>query len=201
MVNKITSFYFSPQGVPINKYFSYSKEKAGANKFKDFNIFVSLCAIDGCEFSSPIILNNPFDRKSCTIFSKSENKNVIFQCYMYIYNPNIYSVNFIFQIPLSLSLIEHNNQLFLSIYNDRTPSLCINNLTDISLLVSEVQSNGKMVRDIWENNFECPNIIKSQSMQYFTPTILDSKFPDIKDIEFAIVFAVWNSKFFLNFLY
>lgn len=64
--------------MPITKYFSYTKDKSGANKLKDFNIFVSLCAIDGCEFSSPIILNNPFDRKSCSIFSRSENKNVSF---------------------------------------------------------------------------------------------------------------------------
>lgn len=62
--------------------------------------------------------------------------------------------------------------------------------------MSELQSNGKMVRECWENNFDCPNIIKCQSMQYFTPTILDAKFPDIKDVEFSIVFAVWNSEFF-----
>ncbi|CRL05825.1 CLUMA_CG018852, isoform A [Clunio marinus] len=96
-------------------------------------------------------------------------------------------------IPISLSIIKHNEQYFISIFNDTSPFICVNNDTDFNLFIAQTDlSNHKYVlphKEVADERFSWFQTIPSKQKVFYTPPIVNEHFPEIINQEFGLIFA------------
>lgn len=161
----------SPQGTAITVFNNLSKHKNKLKFNSSYNCYLTLYQHDGNEFSSPIYLNRALSRKSFSV-----------QC------DDRY-------IPVSLSIVAHQGQQHVSIYDDPCPSFAIENRTDFNIYVAQsdtVNANKAATavpECVVESNFVWYQIVGSRQKVYYTPPALDALFPEAQDVEVALIFA------------
>ncbi|XP_021693609.1 vacuolar protein sorting-associated protein 13B [Aedes aegypti] len=161
----------NPQGTAITVFNNLSKHKNKLKFNSSYNCYLTLYQHDGNEFSSPIYLNRALSRKSFSV-----------QC------DDRY-------IPVSLSIVAHQGQQHVSIYDDPCPSFAIENRTDFNIYVAQsdtVNANKAATavpECVVESNFVWYQIVGSRQKVYYTPPALDALFPEAQDVEVALIFA------------
>nr|XP_029723384.1 vacuolar protein sorting-associated protein 13B-like [Aedes albopictus] len=161
----------SPQGTAITVFNNLSKHRNKLKFNSSYNCYLTLYQHDGNEFSSPIYLNRTLSRKSFSV-----------QC------DDRY-------VPVSLSIVAHQGQQHVSIYDDPCPSYGIENRTDFNIYVAQSDSvNANKAATavpecVVESNFVWYQIVGSRQKVYYTPPVLDALFPETQDVEVALIFA------------
>ncbi|XP_055618736.1 intermembrane lipid transfer protein VPS13B [Toxorhynchites rutilus septentrionalis] len=161
----------NPQGVAITVANNLSKHKNKLKFTSNYNYFLTLYQNDDSDFSTPIHLNRTVSRKSFCV-----------QC-----NDRY--------IPLSLSIIAHLDQHYVSIYDDQCPSFAVENRTDFNIYVAQSDSTNvnKSATAIpecgAESNFVWYQIVGSRKTVYYTPPTLDAIYPETQEVDIALLFA------------
>ncbi|XP_062558103.1 intermembrane lipid transfer protein VPS13B [Armigeres subalbatus] len=161
----------NPQGTAITAFNNLSKHKNKLKFNSSYNCYLTLYQNDGNEFSSPIYLNRPVSRKSFSV-----------QCDDHY-------------IPLSLSIVAHQGQQHVSVYDDPCPSFAIENRTDFNIYVAQSDSvNANKAATavpecVVESNFVWYQIVGSRQKVYYTPPALDAVFPETQELDVALIFA------------
>lgn len=132
---------------------------------------MTLYHTDPLRTSCPLNLTSPCDRKSFTLLCDDR------------------------YLPFAASFIPHQEQLFISIYDDHHPSLVIQNLTDLQLHVAQATSVNPSKTPLpvsdcrGEEWLAWHQLVSAKQLIYYAPPIIDDTFPDIQTVEFAIIFA------------
>lgn len=143
-----------------------------------YNCYLTLYQSDGNEFSTPIYLNRTVSRKSFSV-----------QC-----DDDRY-------LPLSLSIVAHQGQQYVSIYDDPCPSFSIENRTDFNIYVAQSDSvnaskaAAAVPECVVESNFVWYQIVGSRQTVFYTPPALDAVFPETQEVEIALIFACVSGEF------
>ncbi|XP_065088861.1 intermembrane lipid transfer protein VPS13B [Ochlerotatus camptorhynchus] len=162
----------NPQGTAITVFNNLSKHKNKLKFNSCYNCYLTLYQHDGNEFSTPIYLNRTLSRKSFSV-----------QC-----DDDRY-------LPLSLSIVAHQGQQYVSIYDDPCPSFSIENRTDFNIYVAQSDSvNASKAATavpecVVESNFVWYQIVGSRQTVHYTPPALDAIFPETQEVELALIFA------------
>ncbi|XP_058811887.1 intermembrane lipid transfer protein VPS13B [Topomyia yanbarensis] len=162
----------NPQGITVTAFSNLSKHKNKLKFNSTYNCYLTLYQQDGKEFSAPIYLNRALSRKSfCVQFNDRF-------------------------IALSLSIVGHREQRFVSIYDDRCPSFAVENRTDFNIYVAQSDSKdaSKPARTAVpecavDSNFVWYQIVGSRQTVFYTPPALDAVFPETQEVEIALIFA------------
>uniref|UniRef100_A0A182LUK0 Uncharacterized protein n=1 Tax=Anopheles culicifacies TaxID=139723 RepID=A0A182LUK0_9DIPT len=169
----------NPKGTVITMLNNVSHRKGKIKGSTNFNHYLTIYSEDsahlGSEFSAPIFLNKPIVRKSLSVRH---------------YDP----VELPRHHALSVSIISHQGQQHVSIYDDPCPSYAIENRTDFNIYVAQsesVQPNkaATAVAETVESNFSWFQTVGSRQTVYYTPPTLDEQFPEPIESEVALIFA------------
>ncbi|XP_055587583.1 intermembrane lipid transfer protein VPS13B [Uranotaenia lowii] len=161
----------NPQGTAVTILNNLSKHKNRLKASSNYNCYLTLYQDDGNDFSAPILLNQPLSRKSFSV-----------QC------DDRY-------VPLALSIITHQGQSFISIYDDPCPCFSIENRTDFNIYVAQADSNNsnKPAAPVPEcaadSNFVWYQIVGSRQTVFYTPPEVDTTFPEVQEQELSLIFA------------
>lgn len=103
-------------------------------------------------------------------------------------------------VPLSASIIQHQDQLFVSLYEDNCPSLSILNHTDFQFHVAQAATMNQSKTPVAisdcgpEDRFAWHQIVPAHQMVYYTPPVIDDTFPEIVNVsECGLTFACVGS--------
>ncbi|XP_052863734.1 intermembrane lipid transfer protein VPS13B [Anopheles cruzii] len=163
----------NPRGSVITMFNNISQRKAKIKPSAGFNHYLAVYQRreNGSDFSAPIFLNKLVQRKSFSVPFEGRNH------------------------PLSLSIIMHQGQSYLSIFDDPCPSYAIENRTDFHIYVAQsdtVQPNkaAAAVPEVLDSNFTWYQTVGSRQTIYYTPPSLDELFPEAQETqELALIFA------------
>lgn len=143
----------------------------GKRKFNlNYNFFIAIALKDG-ELSCPIYINKPMIRK-CFNVQVGENN-----------------------VPLSLTIIKHQEQFYVSICEDNSPFLAIKNDTDFNLFVAQTDLTNPNVKTVVprkecaDDRFQWHQMISAKTMAYYTPPLINENFPEIHNLEYGLIFA------------
>lgn len=98
-------------------------------------------------------------------------------------------------IPISVSIIKHNEQYFISIHDDPSPFMSIKNETDFNLYVAQTDlsnPNAKYIlphREVCDERFSWFQAVPAKQRIFYTPPIINELFPEITNPDFGIIFA------------
>lgn len=169
----------NPRGVGLGTFFNLSYKPEDANFNKLFNYFISL-RIGSNEFAVPVQLNRNIQRK----------------CFSIEGGPNGHH-------PVTLSVLEHDGQTFVSVYDDRVPTIRIENRTDRRIFVAQAESIDPTKtpyiahKTLNDENFEWYTSVAPDGTICYTPPSVDAGFPEKVDQPVAILVASESSEFFL----
>lgn len=101
------------------------------------------------------------------------------------------------QVSLATSLTQHNNQLYISIYEDRYPFIEINNQTNIVIYVAEADfadfsKSLKPKRSIHDTNIQWYCTIPAFGRMNFTPPSYNERFPEKHNANAHVIFGCAN---------
>ncbi|XP_053661509.1 intermembrane lipid transfer protein VPS13B [Anopheles marshallii] len=166
----------NPKGTVITMLNNVSHRKGKIKSSTNFNHYLTIYQRreNGSEFSAPIFLNKPITRKSLSV-------------------PHDDAVDRRHH-ALSLSIVSHQGQQHISIYDDPCPSYAIENRTDFNIYVAQsdtVQPNkaATAVAETVESNFAWFQTVGSRQTVFYTPPALDDLFPEPQESETALIFA------------
>ncbi|XP_055922999.1 intermembrane lipid transfer protein VPS13B [Eupeodes corollae] len=162
-------------GMCLDGFYDLNVYKSSRSTDSAFVFFVCIKTSSESDVSIPVALMHPFNRKC---FSIQDNES---------------------SIPFSASLIEKNGQYFLSIFEDTSPMILINNQTDLPLIVGQTTSseNSKVSTTIPEydgKHCEWYQISKPHSRMYYTPPTSYANFPDVEISVCNLSLALYNEK-------
>uniref|UniRef100_A0A182S893 Uncharacterized protein n=1 Tax=Anopheles maculatus TaxID=74869 RepID=A0A182S893_9DIPT len=169
----------NPKGTVLTMLNNVSHRKGKIKSNANFNNYLTIYQRreNGSEFSAPILLNKPIARK-CLSVPQEDPADRRRQ-----------------HQALSLSIVSHQGQQHVSIYNDPCPSYAIENRTDFNMYVAQsdtVQSNkaATAVPETVESNFSWFQTVGSRQTVFYTPPALDDHFPEPQETtEIALIFA------------
>ncbi|XP_035779431.1 vacuolar protein sorting-associated protein 13B-like [Anopheles albimanus] len=166
----------NPRGSVITMLSNVSQRKAKTKPGANFNHYLTVYERreQGSDFSAPIYLNKPISRKSLSVPCVTSGRT--------------------YYHPLSLSIVTHQSQSYMSIYDDPCPSYAIENRTDFNIYVAQsdtVQPNkaAMAVPEVMESNFTWYQTVSPRQTVYYTPPTLDERFPEPQEAELALIFA------------
>ncbi|KFB38642.1 AGAP003489-PA-like protein [Anopheles sinensis] len=162
----------NPKGSVITMLNNVSQRKGKLKPSANFNHYLTVYRRreQGSDFSAPIYLNRPISRKSFSVPYGDRH------------------------VPLSLSIVAHQGQLHVSLFDDPCPSYAIENRTDFSMYVAQsdtVQPHkaATAVPETVEANFVWYQTVGSRQTVLYTPPGLDEQFPEPQETELALIFA------------
>uniref|UniRef100_A0A182P8W4 Chorein N-terminal domain-containing protein n=1 Tax=Anopheles epiroticus TaxID=199890 RepID=A0A182P8W4_9DIPT len=168
----------NPKGTVVTLLNNVSQRKGKTKPSTNFNHYLTVYRRreSGSEFSAPIYLNKPIARKSLSVpqhDDPAERRR---------------------HRPLSLSIVAHQGQQHVSIYDDPCPSYAIENRTDFNIYVAQsdtVQPNraATAVPETVESNFSWFQTVGSRQTVFYTPPALDDQFPEHYEAELGLIFA------------
>lgn len=98
-------------------------------------------------------------------------------------------------IPIVASIIKHNEQFFVSLFDDQTPYMTVKNNTDFNLFIAQtdmVNPSTKYVlphKEVADDRFSWHQAVPSKQRVFYTPPILGEVFPEITNPDFGLIFA------------
>ena len=160
----------NPKGQSVISFNNLSKKTNKLKSNSNFNYFLTFYQKEGKEFSRPIAVNKAETRKSF--------------CVQYEH----------YYIPLSLSIISHQNQNYVTIYDDTKPSISVENRTDFNIYVAQAESvnvsrTASAVPEGSESNFCWYQMVQSKKLVFYTPPRFDDEFPELNAAELGLIFA------------
>lgn len=94
--------------------------------------------------------------------------------------------------PVSVSIVKHNEQFFVSIYDDSAPFISIRNDTDFNLYVAQTDVTGPNVsahREVADDRFSWFQAVPSKQRIFYTPPVVNEHFPEIINPDYGLVLA------------
>uniref|UniRef100_A0A182WW13 Chorein N-terminal domain-containing protein n=1 Tax=Anopheles quadriannulatus TaxID=34691 RepID=A0A182WW13_ANOQN len=171
----------NPKGTVVTMLSNVSQRKGKIKPNANFNHYLTVYQRreNGSEFSAPIYLNKSLARKSLSVPTAASD--AVERRHHHHH-------------PLSLSIVSHQGQQHVSIYDDPCPSYSIENRTDFHMYVAQsdtVQPNkaAAAVPETVESNFAWFQTVGSRQTVYYTPPALDDHFPEHHEAELALIFA------------
>uniref|UniRef100_A0A182QGU6 Uncharacterized protein n=1 Tax=Anopheles farauti TaxID=69004 RepID=A0A182QGU6_9DIPT len=169
-----------PKGTVLTMLNNISLRKGKIKPSVSFNHYLTIYQRreQGSDFSAPIYLNKPVARKSVSVAHTRSGG----------------STGTRWHHPLSLSIVAHQGQQYVSIYDDPCPSYAIENRTDFNIYVAQsdtLQPNksATAVPETVESNFAWFQTVGSRQTVFYTPPALDEHFPEPQESELALIFA------------
>lgn len=98
-------------------------------------------------------------------------------------------------LPISVSVIKHNEQFFVSIHDDPSPFMSIKNETDFNLYVAQTDltnPNAKYIlphREVTDERFSWFQTVPSKQRIFYTPPIINEHFPELTNPDYGLIFA------------
>lgn len=173
--DKTSPSSYDAKGTPITLFSCVTSPKTKYKSNTTYNYFLTLFNESPENYSCPILLNRKFKRKSFSVLCGDS------------------------YIPFIASILRHQDQLYLSIYEDPCPSLTIENQTDFNIFVGQSTSinttkNPNPAEDCsCDDKFQWYQQVPSKKLVYYTPPIIDQTFPEIDSFEYALIFACVSS--------
>ncbi|XP_031633200.1 vacuolar protein sorting-associated protein 13B isoform X2 [Contarinia nasturtii] len=145
------------------------------NNMKDLNYYIVIGSDDNfSNCAPPILINKPITR---TAFGLQYNET---------------------NISLAASVNQHNDQLYISVYEDRYPFIEIDNQTNILIFVAEADfadfsKSLKPKKSIHDENFQWCCTIPSYGRMNFAPPSVNERFPEKHNSNVHLIFGCANS--------
>lgn len=103
-----------------------------------------------------------------------------------------------FKISLATSVTQHNNQLYVSIYDDRYPFIEIDNQTNIVINVAEADfadfsKSLKPKKSMHDTNFQWYCTAPAYGQMNFTPPSYNERFPEKHNANAHLIFGCGNN--------
>lgn len=98
-------------------------------------------------------------------------------------------------VPLSVSIIKHNEQFFVSIFDDLSPFMSIRNDTDFNLFVAQTDMSNPNAKhssphkEGSDDRFSWFQMVPSKQRIFYTPPIINEHFPEITNPDYGLIFA------------
>lgn len=98
-------------------------------------------------------------------------------------------------IPISVSIIKHNEQFFVSIHDDPSPYMNVKNDTDFNLYVAQtdmVNPSTKYIlphKEVKDERFSWFQTVPSKKTIFYTPPTINEHFPEITNPDYGLIFA------------
>ena len=154
------------QGQPILRF---SDVSAGKNKRKSNTSFFSFIAISGrSDDASVPVKVQPTMRKCLNLPGVNQN------------------------FPVSISIVKHNEQFFLTVHDDPAPFTAIQNETDFNLYVGQVDTvnpNYPAHREVPDDRFSWFQPAPSKQEIFYTPPAVNEHFPEITNSDYGLALA------------
>lgn len=172
-----------------------TKHQSKPNNSNEFNYYL-IVGIAGHHQSAPILLNRPINRTAFGITAEEGNVSESISNQICIFS--YYLLFHILQIALAASITEHNeNQLYVSIYEDRFPFIEIDNRTNIDIFVAEADfadfsKSLKPKKSIHEENFQWLNSAKAFNCLNYTPPSINERFAEKPFPNVHLIFGCEN---------
>lgn len=161
----------SKKGNPI-AFFTNISSKSKHKFHSNVNSFIAIGMSDKNTFTCPLKIQ-PTLRKCLNVLN-NDNES--------------FSIN--------VSIIKHEEQFFVSIFNDTQPILAVKNNTDFNLFVAQTDMKNPSAKYVlphkeisdekWLSWFQA---VASKQKVYYTPPTLNEHFPEIINPECGIIFA------------
>lgn len=158
-------------GNPISVYSNIAKYKGIRKHGTNYASFIMICnALEEGELSCPIKIQ-PTLRKCLNIHYDGQSRS------------------------LSMSILKHEDQYFVSIYDDAKPVLNIFNNTDFHLYVAQTdikhQSSKNIPphRETTDERFTWYQVVNSKQNVFYTPPVFNEYFPEIVAHDYGLIFA------------
>lgn len=154
------------KGEPI---VSFTDLAAGKGKRKVNTTFSSFIAISGrCDDASFPVKLQPTMRKCLNVPGEIEN------------------------FPVSVSIVKHVEQFFVTIHDDPSPFISIRNDTDFNLYVGQMDmanANNLAHREIADDRFSWFQAAPSKQRIFYTPPVINEHFPEIINPDYGLILA------------
>jgi vacuolar protein sorting-associated protein 13B len=157
-------------GNPITCFSNLAKNKAKRKFGTHYNSFIIIRSIHDNDFSCPIKIQQTL-RKCVNVSNGNES------------------------VSLCLSILkhEHNEQYYVSIFNDAVPIMSIRNNTDFNLYVAQTDlKNPAHImphREIFDDRFSWFQVIETKQSVFYTPPVFNEHFPEIINHDYGLIFA------------
>lgn len=164
-------------GIALTTFYDINSESSQRSVDSAFVYFVVIkLRDDTSSISMPIALALPFHRKSISIQDGKES------------------------VALMVSLIEHENIYYLTITEDVSPAVLVNNQTDCAFVVAQTNApeNSKVSSTTPEyegKHLEWFHMILQHSKCYYTPPEWYTRFPEVESTLCNITLALYDCKF------
>lgn len=106
---------------------------------------------------------------------------------------------------IGLSIIKHDEQFFISIFDDLKPMLSVTNNTDFNLFVAQTDMKNPSAKYIlphkeigdekWLSWFQ---VVASKQKVFYTPPTINEHFPDLFNPDYGIIFACVSGDEFIR---
>lgn len=98
---------------------------------------------------------------------------------------------------MATSITQHNNQLYISIYEDRHPFIEIDNQTNIVIFVAEADfadfsKSLKPKKSVHDENFQWHCTIPAYDRLHFAPPSMNERFPEKHNANVHLIFGCKN---------
>lgn len=175
--------------IPTKKFVKILESTKGPVKMgQPLPVFTDLCRAKGkrkiiASFSSLIAFGNKVDEASFPIKIQPTMRKCL----------NVPCDNG--NIPISVSIIKHNEQFFVSIHDDPSPLMSIKNDTDFNLFVAQTDFANPSTKyilphkEVGDERFSWFQMVPSKQRIFYTPPIINEHFPEITNPDYGIIFA------------
>ncbi|XP_046806664.1 vacuolar protein sorting-associated protein 13B [Lucilia cuprina] len=172
-VLRATPYKENSIGISLSQFYDINAQCAQRSVDSAFIYFVVIKHCADSEISIPIPLTLPFNRKCFSIQNGRES------------------------IALMVSLIEHDQVYYLTIFEDVAPAVLLNNQTDCPFIIAQTNAgeNSKVSSTSPEyegKHLEWHHVIPKQSKSYYTPPEWYSHFPDVETTLCNITLALFD---------
>ena len=162
-------------GISLSLFYDIKAQTAERSVDTAFIYFVVIKQCDDTDISIPIPLALPFTRKCLSIQNGKES------------------------LALMVSLIEHENVYYLTIFEDIAPAILINNQTDCPFIIAQTAAGENCKVNCTSPEYEGKQLewyhmVPKQSKSYYTPPECYKNFPDVESTLCNITLALYDSK-------
>lgn len=184
--------------VPTKKFCKLSGNTTEyCNKGHPLPVFTDLCRAKGkrkvnTNSSSFIAIGNEADEASFPI----KIQQMLRKCF------NVPSEKG--NVPISVSVIKHHEQYFVSLHDDPAPFFRIKNDTDFNLYIAQSDLTNPTVKyvlphkEVGDERFSWFQTVPSKHTIFYTPPSVNEHFPEITNPDYGLIFACVSGDDFIR---
>ena len=107
-------------------------------------------------------------------------------------------------VPISVSVIKHNEQYFVSLHEDSSPFFEIRNDTDFNLFVAQSDLSNPTAKyvlphkEVADERFSWFQAVHSKHKIFYTPPSVNEHFPEITNPDYGLIFACVSGDDFIR---